>query len=149
VKREHLHSTFEKVVTAVAKLKVLSLAFILAALAAASCATKQPPVAYHNQDNTALVIQSVDGTKSQLIQPAGTGLVDNKAIVDKAKSLPVHRTAVVILENYSEPQIGMQFRDRSIPWFIVLRGLGFERIVFLQGHGVADPEGLPTLVSYN
>jgi hypothetical protein len=149
VKRKDLHTVFEKVVTTVAKYKFLSFALILVAFVATACATKKPPVAYHNQDNSALVIQSVDGTKSQLIQPAGTGLVDNKAIVDKAKALPVHKTAVVILENYSEPQIGMQFRDRSIPWFIVLRGLGFERIVFLQGHGVADPEGLPTLVTYN
>jgi hypothetical protein len=149
VKREYLPAVFGKVVEAIAKFKFLSVAFVFVAFAAASCATKQPPVAYHNQDNSALVIQSQDGSKSKLIQPAGTGLVDNKAIVDKAKSLPVHRTAVVILENYTEQEIGMQFRDRSIPWFIVLRGLGFERIVFLQGHGVADPEGLPTLVTYN
>jgi hypothetical protein len=106
-------------------------------------------VAYHTEDNSALVIQSVDGKKSQIILPTASGLVDNMAIVDQAKSLPQHQTAVIILENYTEPEIGMQFRDRSIPWFSVLRGLGYQRIVFLQGHGVANPEGLPTLVRYD
>jgi uncharacterized lipoprotein YmbA len=34
-----------------------------------ACATPKPPQAYHNTDNSALVIESLDGQTSQLIQP--------------------------------------------------------------------------------
>lgn len=149
MKRENLDLGFRAAVARIAKHKISSAVSVLLALVATSCATRQPPVAYHTEDNSALVIQSVDGKKSQIILPTASGLVDNMAIVDQAKSLPQHQTAVIILENYTEPEIGMQFRDRSIPWFSVLRGLGYQRIVFLQGHGVANPEGLPTLVRYD
>ena len=131
-----------------ARRKYIIMAAVLLALIVPSCATKQPPVAYHNVDNTALVIDSVDIKKSQMVLPTSSGLIDNTQLVNKAKALSDHQTAVVILEHYSEPEIGMQFRDRSIPWFVFLRGLGYQRIIFLQGNGVANPEGLPTLVSY-
>ena len=60
-----------------------------------------------------------------------------------------HQTAVVILENYNEPQLGHEFRDRTLGWFIGLRGLGYQHIVFLKGNGVTDPNGLPTLAEYD
>ena len=56
---------------------------------------------------------------------------------------------MVILENYTEQEIGDQFRDRGTPWFIGLRSLGYEHIVFLQGKGAQDPEGLLTLAKYD
>jgi len=34
-------------------------------------------------------------------------------------------------------------------WFIGLRGLGYQHIVFLQGNGSTDPNGLPTLAEYD
>jgi hypothetical protein len=55
---------------------------------------------------------------------------------------------VVILENYTEEEIGGQFRDRGTPWVVGLRNLGYQHIVFLQGLGVANPEGLITIVQY-
>jgi hypothetical protein len=58
------------------------------------------------------------------------------------------QTAVVILENYTEPRIGWQYRERGTSWFVGLRGLGYQHIVFLRGTGVANPEGLITLVEY-
>ena len=142
-------TTFGTAIAVLSRRKYLALATVLLALTVPSCATKQPPVAYHNEDNTALVIDSVDAGKSQMVLPAASGLVENKQLVDKAKALSDRYTAVVILENYSEPEIGMQFRDRSIPWFVFLRGLGYQKIIFLQGNGVANPEGLPTLVRYD
>jgi len=30
-----------------------------------------------------------------------------------------------------------------------LRGLGYQNILFLQGHGVANADGLPILAAYN
>jgi hypothetical protein len=56
---------------------------------------------------------------------------------------------VVILENYDEPQLGSQFRNRGTTWFVSLRELGYQRIVFLQGRGITNPEGLVTLVEYD
>ncbi len=122
----------------------------LAALAISltSCATPRPPQAFHNTDNTAVVIDSLDGKTSQMLEPNTSVREENDAVLAKAMSLSQHQTAVVILENYTEPRIGWQYRDRGTPWFVGLRSLGYQHIVFLQGTGVTNPEGLPTLVEY-
>ena len=126
---------------------LLSLAAI--PLMLSSCATPQPPQAYHTTDNSALVVDVVDSRTSRIIMPAPSGSIASSAVVDYAKTLPQHQTAVIILENYTEAQIGDQFRDRGTPWFIGLRCLGYEHIVFLQGNGATNPEGLITLASYD
>ena len=114
-----------------------------------SCATPPPPQAYHATDNTALVIQSLDNRTSRIVLPTTTPSVGNDKILTAARTLPLHQTAVVILENYTEPQVGPQFRDRGTPWFIGLRCLGYEHIVFLQGNGKTDPDGLIELAKYD
>jgi hypothetical protein len=127
----------------------ISIAFVAVAITLTSCATSAPRQAFHNTDNTALVIESLDGRTGQMVEPTASSKEDNDRVLAKAMTLPQHQTAVVILENYTEPRLGWQFRDRGTPWFIGLRSLGYEHIVFLQGRGVADPEGLLTLVEYD
>ena len=114
-----------------------------------SCASPPPPQAFHNKDSSALVIDSLDDTTCEVIKPTPMGKQTNTQILHVAQKLPQHQTAVVILENYNEMQPGSQFHDRATPLFIALRGAGFEHIVFLQGKGVNDPEGLIELVSYD
>jgi hypothetical protein len=114
-----------------------------------SCATSRPPQAYHNTDNSALIVASLDNRSCQVIAPTAMPKEENTLVLDQAKSFAQRQTAVVILENYSEPQLGPQFRDRSMAWFIGLRGLGYQHIVFLQGNGSTDPNGLPTLAEYD
>lgn len=114
-----------------------------------SCATSRPPQAFHNTDNSALIVESLDNCSCQVIAPTAMAKTENTQVLDHAKSLPQRQTAVVILENYSEPELGPQFRDRSFGWFVGLRGLGYQRIVFLQGNGTTDPNGLPTLAEYD
>jgi hypothetical protein len=115
-----------------------------------SCATPQPlRVAFHKSDSTALVIDSLDRRTCQMLQPAASSREQNNKLVQQARSFQQHQTAVVILENYTESGIGSQFTDRGTPWFVVLRGLGYEHIYFLQGDGAATPEGLPTIVQYD
>ena len=122
----------------------------LAALAITltSCTTPQPPQAFHNTDNTALIVESLDGRTCQMLQPTASGREDSDKLLAKAMNLSQHQTAVVILENYNEPQFGAQFRDRGSLWFVGLRSLGYQHIVFLQGKGTNNPEGLTTLVEY-
>jgi|SRR5208282_5272662 len=122
----------------------------LAALAISltSCATPRPPQAFHNTDNTAVVIDSLDDKTGQMLEPTASGREENDAVLAKAVGLTQRQTAVVILENYTEPQIGLEYRIRGTPWFVGLRSLGYEHIVFLQGRGVASPEGLITLTEY-
>jgi len=122
----------------------------LAALAVSltSCATPTPPQAFHNTDNNAVVIDSLDEKTSQILEPTATVREENDMILAKAMNLPKRQTAVVILENYDEPQIGLEYRIRGTPWFVGLRGLGYEHILFLQGRGIANPEGLITLTEY-
>lgn len=115
----------------------------------ASCATPQPPEVFHNTDNSALIVAALDTGTCQVIAPTPMAKVENARVLDQAKSLAQHQTAVVILENYSEPRLGPEFRDRSVCWFISLRELGYQHIVFLQGRGVSDPNGLPTLAEYD
>ncbi len=114
-----------------------------------SCATPRPPVAFHKVDNTALVVDSLDENTCQIIQPNQLGKLQNDQLLTAAHKLPTHQTAVVILENYNEPQPGEQFRDRTTSLFVGLRGAGYEHIVFLRGKGVNDPEGLITLANYD
>lgn len=128
-----------------------SLLLSLAALPVilSSCATPPPPQAFHSTDSTAIVIDAVDARTSRIIMPAPVGPIANDAVLTAAKKLPLHQTAVVILENYNEPQIGDEFRNRGTPWFIGLRCAGYEHIVFLHGNGAANPEGLITLAKYD
>jgi len=87
-----------------------------------SCATPQPPQAFHKTDTTALVIDSLDNTTCQVIAPAALGKQQNDQVLTEAHKLTQHQTAVVILENYNEPQPGSEFRDRATPLFVGLRG---------------------------
>jgi hypothetical protein len=128
---------------------IYSLALAGLAIMLTSCATPKPPQAFHNTDNTALVVESLDARTCQMLQPTVSVREDSDQLLAKAKALPQHQTAVVILENYTEPQFGEQFRDRGSLWFICLRSLGYEHIVFLRGNGVSDPEGLKILIEYN
>jgi hypothetical protein len=114
-----------------------------------SCSTPPPPQAYHVTDSSALVIDAVDARSSRIVMPTPSGPIANDAILTSARKLPQHQTAVVILENYNEPQAGDEFRNRGTPWFIGLRCLGYEHIVFLHGTGVSNPEGLITVAQYD
>jgi hypothetical protein len=124
-------------------------ALVALAITLTSCATPPPPQAFHNTDNTALVITSLDDKTCQMVEPAASNREGNDNVLALAKVLPQHLTAVVMLENYTEPKLGDQFRDRGTAWFVGLRYLGYQHIVFLQGNGVASPEGLMTLAEYN
>lgn len=114
-----------------------------------SCSTPPPPQAYHNQDASALIVQSIDNRTCQVLAPTKTSPEEFTRLLTDAKTFPQHQTAVVILENYTEPQLGAQFRDRSVDWFVGLRGLGYQHIVFLKGNGATDPNGLLTLAEYD
>ena len=128
--------------------KYISLMLATVPLILTSCATPRPPQVFHNTDSTALVIKSLDNQTSQMLQPTASGRAGNDLILTKAQALPQHQTAVVMLENYTEPQMGTQFRDRGTPLFVALRGMKYEHIVFLQGNNVSDPNGLITLAEY-
>jgi len=96
-----------------------------------------------------LVIRSLNAHTCQILQPTTSVVEDTAKLLEQAKSLKPHQTAVVILEKYTDSSIGNQFRDRGTDWFVELRGLGFEHIYFLQGRNVSDPEGLPTIYHYD
>jgi hypothetical protein len=125
------------------------MALVALPLLLTSCATPPPPQAFHNTDNTALIIKSLDDGMCQMVQPTSSAREKNDQLFAKAMGLSQHQTAVVIMENYTELQIGSQFRDRGTPLFLGLRNLGYQHIVFVQGTGIANPEGLITLAEYD
>jgi len=114
-----------------------------------SCATPPPKQAYHNADSSALIVESIDGHSCQVLSPTATTREENARLLDQAKTFSQHQTAVVILENYTEPELGPEFRDRTFAWFIGLRGLGYQHIVFLKGNGASNVDGLLTLAEYD
>ncbi len=83
----------------------ISTPMALAALAISltSCATPRPPQAFHNTDNNAVVIDSLDDKTGQMIEPTPSGREENDTVLAKAMHLSQRQTAVVILENYAEP----------------------------------------------
>lgn len=127
----------------------LALALAVLTVLLTSCSTPPPPrQTYFNHDPAALVIKSLDDKQGQIVAPAVTPTEPSDRLVDQARKLPQRNTAVVILENYTEPEIGAQFRDRGTAWFMCLRNIGYQHIVFLQGNGLAT-DGLPLLVRYD
>ncbi len=128
---------------------ITSLSIAAVAITLTSCSTPKPRQAFHNTDNTALIVKSLDTRTCQMLQPTASDKEDSDKVLAKAMKLSQHQTAVVILENYTEPRFGPQFRDRGTIWFVGLRNLGYQHIVFLQGRDVSDPEGLPTLVKFD
>lgn len=124
----------------------ISLALGVLAVCLTSCAS--PSRAFHNTDRSALVIESFPDQTCQIIQPTVSAKKSIDDILGEAAGLSQHQTAVVILEEYYEEEIGDQFRDRGTPWVTGLRRLGYSNIIFLKGLGVANPEGLITIVQY-
>src|SRR5580704_7433192 len=49
-----------------------------------SCATPQPPVAFHKTDNTMLVIESLDGRTCQMLQPTASAKEENDKLLGQA-----------------------------------------------------------------
>src|ERR1035438_61758 len=97
-----------------------------------SCATgKSTPQAFRNTDDSALIVESFDNRNSQDNAPTDKNDTAIARALNVARNLAQHRTAIVILENYSEPEIGVQFRNRATAWFVGLRGVGYQHIVFL------------------
>ena len=129
--------------------KVVLLLTAILPVIVSSCASDAPRQAFHNTDSSALIIQSLDGKTCQVLAPTVIAREDDARLLDQVKSFGRHDTAVIILENYSEPQMGPEFRDRTLGWFIGLRGLGYQHIVFLKGNGATDVNGLPTLAEYD
>jgi len=114
-----------------------------------SCASPPQRQTFQQSDSSALIIKSLDSHSCQVLAPQPMDKEDNASLLDQAKNFPQHQTAVIILENYSEPQLGTEFRDRTLGWFIGLRGLGYQHIVFLKGNGTSDPNGLLMLADYD
>ena len=129
--------------------KMLILAVAALPVLLSSCATFRPPQAFHNTDDSALIIKSLDNRTCEVIAPTAMNKQENNLVLDQAMSFAHRQTAVVILENYSEPKLGRDFRDRTFAWFVGLRGLGYRHIFFVQGKGIMDPNGLTTLAEYD
>jgi len=124
----------------------ISLALGALAICLTSCAS--PSRAFHNSDSSALVVQSFKDQTCQMLQPSVSVKKSNDELLGEVAGLSQHQTAVVILEDYYDEGFGEEFRDRTTSWIIGFRRLGYPNIIFLKGLGVADPEGLMTIIQY-
>ncbi|HXR04097.1 MAG TPA: hypothetical protein VN836_05250 [Verrucomicrobiae bacterium] len=126
----------------------ISIALAALAVSLTSCATSRPPQTFHNTDNNAVVIDSLDQKTGQMLQPAATVREDSNMFLAKAANLSKRQTTVVTVENYNESQPSLQYHIRGTQWFIGVQSLGNEHIVSVQDKGVPNPEGLITLTEY-
>ena len=60
-------------------------ALVALAITLTSCATPKPPQAFHNTDNTALVIASLDDKTCQMVEPAASKREGNDNVLALAK----------------------------------------------------------------
>lgn len=114
-----------------------------------SCRTPGDVTSAPVSSHPSLVITSADSDSGQIILPQVLDPAPEPRVLDQARTFPARDIAIVILENYSEPQPGPLFQHRSVMWFMGLRNLGYQHIIFLRGHGVAAPEGLPVIARYD
>ena len=114
-----------------------------------SCASDPAPTMFHKASPSLLVVDSLDLRSGQLIAPKETAKMDTAQMLDTIKSFEKSHAVIIILENYREVKLGPEFRDRSLPWFLGLRRQGYEEIVFVQGKGFPDPDGLLVLAEYH
>ena len=84
-----------------------------------------------------------------MLQPNPSAKENNDQFLARSRDIAQHQTAVVILENYTEEEIGDQFRDRGTPWLVGLRQSRISAHRFPSRPGVANPEGLITLAQYD
>jgi len=104
---------------------------------------------FHGTNNSSIVIESLNERKVQLLAPNATRVMDAPQMLDLLQTMGPRQTAILVLENYSEPQLGTEFRDRTMGWFLGLRGLGYKQIIILRGTGEPSLEGRPILAEYN
>jgi hypothetical protein len=129
--------------------KILCLCLTLPPILLSSCATPAPPQTFRNTDGSAVIVDSLDARSCRVLLPTPTEPEDNARFLDQARGFTSHQTVVIILENYAEPQLGREFRERTFGWFIGLRGLGYQHIVFLKGNGATEVNGMETLADYD
>jgi hypothetical protein len=132
------------------KLKMLLPGFVVFVAILTGCKTEHVVQIYEPSDANAVLIRSVEGGRGQVLGEGGTRAdAENSELLNNLRGLTAHHTAVVMLEHYSEPEPDLEFRDRATPWFLALRLLGFEHIIFLRGQSVDSPAGLTVVASYD
>jgi len=75
-----------------------------------------------------------------MLQPTASDKVDSDKLLENAMKLSQHQTAVVILENYTEPKFGAQFRDRGSLWFVGLRISDINTLCSFRAKASATPK---------
>ena len=117
-----------------------------------SCSTPSP-VAMRptfTEENSAdfIVRYYSDQTSYALRPPMMEGpyysICDRAYLLNLARQQPRHELAVVVLIHY--PYAGEE-ENTKLAWVSDLKGLGYQRIVFLQGRNSMKVNGLPVLES--
>jgi hypothetical protein len=124
-----------------------SLLFIV--LLATACSTPQTPpvVRFNEQDQANLIVRYYTDQTSYVLKPQKTdgpflSILRRDDVLEVAKQSPGRELAVVILVLYPYQGEADSVQSR---WTGVLRGLGYQRVVFLGGYGGKQVNGLPVL----
>ena len=93
---------------------------------------------YSDQTSYALKPLTMDG--------AYQSICDRALLLKLAGQQPRRDLAVVVLIHYVD---AAREESTKLAWTNDLKGLGYQRIVFLKGNGATDPNGLLTLAEYD
>ncbi len=125
---------------------VLLLSIVLLATACSTPRASQV-TRFHEQDQASLIVRYYTDETSYVLKPLQTegpflNILRRDDVLEVAKQLTGREMAVVILVNY--PYQGQADAVKN-KWTGLLTGLGYQRVVFLGGHGSRQVNGLPIL----
>jgi hypothetical protein len=122
---------------------------LLIVLLATACSTPRPPrvVRFHEQDQANLIFRYYSDETSYVLKPRQTdgafmSILRCDDVAKVAEQLPSRELAVVILLHYRNQ---CQADAIMSKWTGLLRGLGYQRVVFLAGCRGKQINGLPIL----
>jgi len=115
-----------------------------------SCSTPSPEAArasFMEADSADFIAKYYTDETSYCLKPskmdgAYRSICDRTALLGLARQQPRHELAVVVLVHY--PGAGQEDITK-LAWVNDLKGLGYQRIVFLRGHNSVQVNGLPVL----
>jgi hypothetical protein len=124
-----------------------SLLFILLLATACSTPRTSPVARFQEQDQANLIVRYYTDETSFVVKPQKTdgpflSILRWDDVLDVARQLPGRELAVVILVHYPSQDKADAVKTK---WTSLLTGLGYQRVVFLDGYGGRQVNGLPIL----
>ena len=124
-----------------------SLLFVMLLATACSIPRTAPVVRFNEQERANLVVRYYTDDTSYVLKPQTTDgpflrVLGKNSVVDVARHQPGRELAVVILIHYGAESQADAVKHK---WVNLLKGVGYQRVVFLRALNGMQINGLPVL----